>query len=149
MEPDNVCYLDKMPAEVRQKIFGFVVKLDKEITPIQVKAKSNKFFWDEAQHLGRNGVNVAPQLDAVSLSRCSKTIYGEVATTHLFYQVNQYVIFHPLEYIVVMADVFIALISLIQIVSSNSLPQSPQTEQRQFSLFRSCTVNAEPALQGI
>jgi len=89
---DDVCYMNKMPPEVTQKIYGFAVALDKSITPIQVKKRSNKFFWDEAQK-GKSGISAVPQLTAVHLSRCNKKIYGEVATTHLFYQVNQYVLF--------------------------------------------------------
>jgi len=87
----DVCYLDKMPPEVRQKIFGFAIILEKDVAPFQVKKRSNKFFWDKAQKDPKKASDV-PQLTAVHLSRCSKKIYDEVATTHLFYQVNQYVL---------------------------------------------------------
>jgi len=87
---DEFCYMDKLPVEVRQKIFGLSVMLKKDVTPIQVKKRSNKFLWDKAQ-TGQNGISAVQPLTAVQLSRCSKAIYAEVATTHLFYRVNQYV----------------------------------------------------------
>ena len=89
---DNVCNLDKMPAEVRQKIFRYAIKLQNDITPFQVKKRANKFFWDKGQK-EQKSVSAVPGLTAVHLSRCNKRIYSEVATTHLFYKVNQYVMF--------------------------------------------------------
>lgn len=89
--------LKRLSIELRLTIFELVVKVDRNITPFQVKAKSNKFYWTQTQILGNKDLDLegrpvapVPQLDVASLSLVCKAIYDEVATTHLFYKVNEF-----------------------------------------------------------
>lgn len=69
---------------------------------MQIRERSNKFIWSKAQIKSDDSSkksdgsskktieDVAP-LTAVSLSRVCRTLYEEVALTHLFYKVNRFV----------------------------------------------------------
>lgn len=106
-EADNVkakttSGLMKLPAEIRQKIFALAVSVAEPVTPIQVKPRSNKFFWTKSQYFSnRNPKEVKeevvqgqvfgiPQLTVVQLSKVSRQIYAEAIQTNLFYRVNQF-----------------------------------------------------------
>lgn len=72
--------------------------------PLQIKRRSNKFFWSRDQLLNRQRrgwysdpqgsaqgeVFSKPQLTFVQLSKVSRTVYTEVAQTHLFYKINRF-----------------------------------------------------------
>ncbi|KAG9241853.1 hypothetical protein BJ878DRAFT_577875 [Calycina marina] len=42
---DGVNHLDRMPPEIREKIFGYAIKLDNPIVTRQLKERSNIFTW--------------------------------------------------------------------------------------------------------
>jgi hypothetical protein len=87
----------KYPNEIKQKIWEYVVAEEKPIRPVQLKEKSNQFIWSDAQwkkdqfgcKIGKD-VNAVKPLMAVQLSLVCRQLYQEVATTHIFYRVNDF-----------------------------------------------------------
>jgi hypothetical protein len=84
----------KLPAEIKQKIWTLAITVDDPIEPIQLRERSNKFLWsrDQVDKIDRKKitVNAAFALTAVQLSKVCRTLYDEVALTHLFYKVNHF-----------------------------------------------------------
>jgi hypothetical protein len=72
------------------------ITVDESIKPIQIRDRSNKFIWSEAQDKpdksGEMTVSIkeAPPLTVVALSQVCRTLYEEVSLTHLFYKVNHF-----------------------------------------------------------
>lgn len=87
----------KLPIEIRQRIFTLAVTVPEPITPIQVKKRSNKFFWTKSQKSNVTGqdkvqgrVYGIPQLTVVQLSKVSRQVYAEAIQTYIFYKVNHF-----------------------------------------------------------
>ena len=75
-----------LPSEVKQRIWKFAVKVDEPIVPRQIRAKSNKFIWSKEQVNKKTHeieIGAVPQLTAVQLARVCRSIYDDVATTHV------------------------------------------------------------------
>jgi hypothetical protein len=97
VKTSSTCGLMKLPIEIRQKIFTLAVTVPEPITPIQVKIRSNKFFWTKSQKSNVTGqdkvhgkVYGIPQLTVVQLSKVSRQFYAEVIQTYMFYKVNHF-----------------------------------------------------------
>ncbi|CZR59205.1 uncharacterized protein PAC_09097 [Phialocephala subalpina] len=87
----------RLPEEIKQKIFTLVVTVDGPVTPMQLRAKSNKFIWSKDQYVkdGATGgykidVSAVKPLDVVALTAVCKKVYQEVSLTHLFYKSNEF-----------------------------------------------------------
>jgi hypothetical protein len=71
---------------VKQRIWTYAVAVEKPIEPHQIRPKSNKFIWSKEQITQKDGkINIAaaPQLTAVQLAKVCRSIYDDVATTHV------------------------------------------------------------------
>ncbi|KAF8865865.1 hypothetical protein BDZ45DRAFT_668282 [Acephala macrosclerotiorum] len=86
-----------LPEEIKQNIFTFVVTVEGPITPIQLRAKSNKFLWSKNQYIKdqttgiyKAVISAVKPLDVVALSSVCKQVYKEVSLTHLFYKSNEF-----------------------------------------------------------
>jgi hypothetical protein len=94
LEHQNRCYLIDLPREVKAMIWTLAIRLSTPIRPRQVERGSNKFWpywstWDPTV-LTLDETLVRQPLAAVSLSKTCKTIYNDVASSHLFYRINDF-----------------------------------------------------------
>ncbi len=70
------------------RIWSLAVAVDEPITPVQLRAKSNKFVWSE-QQIGEGGVRgektvaAVQPLAAVQLSLVCHATNSQVATAHV------------------------------------------------------------------
>ncbi|KAF4628108.1 hypothetical protein G7Y89_g10044 [Cudoniella acicularis] len=78
-----------LPNELKDRILNQAVIVDGDLTPRQIKTRSNKFFWNDSQKPGPGNRRVPP-LAAVALSRTCKQLYNEVAGTDLLYKHNKF-----------------------------------------------------------
>lgn len=81
---NNESSLLKLPNEIKQRIFTLAVTVDEPIISQQLRDKSNKFIWTDAQNdekKHRYDVAAVPQLAAVQLAQTCKALYQEVAAT--------------------------------------------------------------------
>ncbi|TAQ88297.1 hypothetical protein B7494_g3405 [Chlorociboria aeruginascens] len=86
--------LDRIPDEIKLRIWTLAVIVDEPIEPRQLRARSNKFVWSQAQvardPYGPVSVGAVEPLAFVQLSKVSKELYNTVAGSHLFYKVNSF-----------------------------------------------------------
>lgn len=60
-----------LPVEIRQMIFEDVIAVPEPITPLQIKRRSNKFFWSTDQLLNRQSWGWCSILRETSKARSS------------------------------------------------------------------------------
>jgi hypothetical protein len=76
----------KLPTEVKQRIWSLAVTVEDPVVPQQIRDKSNKFIWSKDQINKKTHaieIGAVPQLAAVQLGRVCRSIYDDVATTHV------------------------------------------------------------------
>jgi hypothetical protein len=122
-----------LPPEMRQKIFEFAVMVSEPVTPLQIKNRSNKFFWSKSQFYNskdeagtKRGVQGhvygKPQLTILQLCTVSRQIYAEVALTHLFYKVNQFEFLTNYDALAYLVAITPSRLSAIQFIKTAIVP---------------------------